>query len=104
VRTPKQNGTWSYAVLVSTDMTATLRDLVLEYDQRRGAPESAFSQDYQALSLRKYRKSGFIAPQVLFLLAELAHNLMIWMKAWFIEAVEASAGGENLHPKTTEML
>lgn len=61
VRTPKKDGTWSYAVLVSTDMTAPLRDLVLEYDRRSGAPESSFSQDYQALSLRKYRKAGFIA-------------------------------------------
>ena len=108
VRTPKKDGTWSYAVLVSTDMTATLRDLVLEYDQRSGTPESSFSQDYQALSLRKYRKSGFIAQQVLLLLAELAHNLMIWMKTWFIEAVEtpqdASEKTENSHRKARDML
>ena len=76
--------------VVSTDTTATLRDLVLEYDRRSGAPESSFSQDYQALSLRKYRKRGFIAQQVLLLLAALAHNLMIWLKTWFIEAVEKS--------------
>ena len=42
------------------------------------------------------------------LLAELAHNLMIWMKEWFIEAVEtpqdASEHTENTHRKTTEML
>ena len=65
VRTPKKDGTWSYAVLVSTD-------------------------------------------QVLILLAELAHNLMIWMKTWFIEAVEmpqdASEKTENAHRKATEML
>ena len=108
VRTPKKDGTWSYAVLVSTDMTAPLRDLVLEYDRRSGAPENSFSQDYQALSLRKYRKAGFIAQQVLLLLAELAHNLMIWMKTWFIEAVEMSKDPsektQNTQPKTTEML
>jgi len=95
-------------VLVSTDTTAALEDLVLEYDQRSGAPESSFSQDYQALSLRKYRKAGFIAQQVLLLLAELAHNLMIWMKTWFIEAIEtpqdASEQTENAHRKATEML
>ena len=90
VRTPKKDGTWSYGVLVSTDTTASLEALVLEYDRRSGAPESAFRQDYQALSLRKYRKSGFLAQQVLLLLAELAHNLMIWMKAWFLAAVEDS--------------
>lgn len=108
VRTPKKDGTWSYAVLVSTDTTAALKDLVLEYDKRSGAPESSFSQDYQALSLRKYRKAGFIAQQVLLLLAELAHNLMIWMKTWFIAALEtpedASEHIKNAHRKTTEML
>ena len=108
VRTPKKDGTWSYAVLVSTDMTATLTDLVLEYDRRSGAPENSFAQDYQALSLRKYRKAGFIAQQVLLLLAELAHNLMIWMKTWFIEAVERSEDPsektKNTHAKTKEML
>ena len=108
VRTPKKDGTWSYAVLVSTDTTATLEDLVLDYDKRSGAPESSFCQDYQALSLRKYRKSGFIAQQVLLLLAELAHNLMIWMKNWFIDAVgrpqAPSQATENAQAKTTEML
>ena len=108
VRTPKKDGTWSYAVLVSTDFNATLEELLLEYDQRSGAPENSFAQDYQALSLRKYRKAGFIAQQVLLLLAELAHNLMIWMKTWFIEAVEtpqdASEQTENSHRKARKML
>ena len=108
VRTPKKDGTWSYAVLVSTDLTATLAALVLEYDRRSGAPENSFCQDYQALSLRKYRKASFIAQQVLLLLAELAHNLMIWMKTWFIEAVEtpeaASEKTKNAHRKAREML
>ena len=108
VRTPKKDGTWSYAVLVSTDINATLEELLLEYDQRSGAPENSFAQDYQALSLRKYRKAGFIAQQVLLLLAELAHNLMIWMKTWFIEAVEtpqdASEQTENSHRKARKML
>ena len=108
VRTPKKDGTWSYAVLVSTDINATLEELLLEYDQRSGAPENSFAQVYQALSLRKYRKAGFIARQVLLLLAELAHNLMIWMKTWFIEAVETpqdpSEQTENSHRKARKML
>ena len=108
VRTRKKDGTWSNAVWVSTDTTASVRDLVLEYDRRSGAPENSFSQDYQALSLRKYRKRGFIAQQVLLLLAELTYNLMIWMKTWFIEAVERSEAPsektQNAHRKTTEML
>ena len=100
VRTPKKDGTWSYAVLVSTDTTATLAELVLEYDQRSGTPESSFCQDYQALSLRKYRKSGFIAQQVLLLLAQLSHNLMIWMKTWFTEAVASS--GETSEKRASQ--
>ena len=43
VRTPKKDGTWSYAVLVSTDIHATLEELLLEYDQRSGAPENSFA-------------------------------------------------------------
>ena len=108
VRTPKKDGTWSYAVLISTDTNAPLEALVLEYDRRSGAPENSFCQDYQALSLRKYRKASFIAQQVLLLLAELAHNLMIWMKGGFIEAVETleetSEKTENAHRKATKML
>ena len=108
VRTPKKDGSWSYAVLVSTDTTATLEDLLLEYDRRSGVPENSFSQDYQALSLRKYRKAGFIAQQVLLLLFQLAHNLMIWMKKWVIKAVEvpqdASEKTQNAHRKATKML
>ena len=84
-------------MLVSTDTTATLAELVLEYDQRSGTPESSFCQDYQALSLRKYRKSGFIAQQVLLLLAQISHNLMIWMKTWFTEAVAASCETSEKH-------
>ena len=108
VRTPKKDGTWSYAVLVSTDTPATLEDLVAEYDKRSGGPENSFCQDYQALSLRKYRKAGFTAQQVLILLAQLAHNIMIWMKRWFIESLEtpenASEKTQNAQQKTTQML
>ena len=79
-----------------------------EYDQRSGGPENSFCQDYQALSLRKFRKAGFIAQQVLLLLFEFAHNLMIWMKEWFIEAVEtpkdASEKTQNAYQKAAEMV
>ena len=91
VRTPKKDGTWSYAVLVSTKIDASLSEIVREYDKRSGAPESTFRQDYQALALRKYRKSGFVAQHVLVLLAQLTHNLLIWMKAWLIEALTPAA-------------
>ena len=92
VRTPKKDSTWSYAVLVSTKTDVSLAEIVREYDKRSGTPESTFCQDYQALSLRKYRKSGFVAQQVLVLLGQLAHNLLIWLKGWLIEALAATPG------------
>ena len=79
-------------MLVSTKTDASLAELVREYDKRSGAPESKNSQDYQALSMRKYRKSGSVAQQVLVLLAQLAHNLLIWLKRWLAEALASSAG------------
>ena len=63
-----------------------LAEIVKKYDQRSDVPESTFCQDYQALSLRKYRKSGFVAQQVLVLLAQLAYNLLIWVKDWLAAA------------------
>ena len=95
VRTRKGDGTWSYAVLVTTKRGASLAEIVREYDNRSGAPESSFSQDYQALSLRKYRKSGFVAQQVLVLLCQLAHNLLIWFKEWLTTALSSSVVSEN---------
>ena len=92
VRTPKQDGTWSYAVLVTTKTDASVAEIVREYDKRSGAPESSFSQDYEALSLRKYRKSGFVAQQVLVLLSQLVHNLLIWLKGWLTEALAPRRG------------
>ena len=92
VRTPKKDGTWSYAVLVAT----TCKPLCFMTD---AAPQRVLSLRIIKLSLRKYRKSKFIAQQVLLLLAQLAHNLMIWMKYWLIEAVEKpDTASENIQP------
>ena len=63
VRTPKKDGTWSSAVLVTTKTDASVAVIVREYDKRSGAPESSFGQDYEALSLRKFRKSGLVAQR-----------------------------------------
>ena len=40
--------------------------------------------------MRKRRKGGFEAQQVLLLLSLLAHNLLIWCKEWLVDAVAAS--------------
>jgi hypothetical protein len=90
VRTQTQKGTYTYSVLVTTRLDATLAQVVTDYDQRGGVPESNFCQDYQGLSLRKRRKGGFVAQQMLVLLSQLAHNLMVWTKGWFSDALEES--------------
>ena len=63
VRTPKKDGTWSYAVLVSTDTTATLEELLLEYDKRSGAPENSFGLSSPLFA--KIQKDRIYAQQVL---------------------------------------
>ena len=45
--------------------------------------------------MRKYRKSGFVAQQVLVLLSQLAHNLLIWFKEWVVSALSASSACEK---------
>ena len=101
VRTPNNKGGYTYSVLVTTDTQATLAEIVTHYDKRSGVPESTFCQDYQALSMRKRRKAGFEAQQVLVLLSQLAHNLLIWCKWWLAEAVAASEvrGEKETAPK-----
>ena len=96
VRTPKKKGGYAYSVLVTTRLDASLCEIVTDYDKRSGVPESTFCQDYQGLFLRKRRKGGFVAQQVLVLLSQLAHNLMVWIKSWLSDAlVEALFVGEE---------
>jgi Transposase DDE domain group 1 len=98
VRTRTQTGTWSYSLLVSNAPQAlltvlghvpirhTVRDLDLmlamlyAYDRRGGAAETQFKGDKQGLFLAKRNKRSFAAQQILVLLAQLAHNLLIWTR------------------------
>jgi hypothetical protein len=98
VRTRKRNGTWSYSLLVSNAPDAlltvlgrvpirrTVRDidrmlaLLYAYDQRGGAAETQFRADKQGLFLAKRNKRSFAAQEMLVLLAQLAHNLLIWTR------------------------
>ena len=100
VRTPTKKGTYSYSVVVSTDTQASLATIVTDYDKRSGVPESTFCQDYQGLKLRRRRKNGFVAQQVLLLLSQLAHNLVIWMKQWLSNAVVSTLMMGETQPKT----
>jgi hypothetical protein len=98
VRTRKQNGKWSYSLLVSNAPDTLLavlghvpirrafRDIdrmlamMYAYDRRGGAAETQFKGDKQGLFLAKRNKRSFTAQEVLVLLAQLAHNLLIWTR------------------------
>ena len=87
IRTERKKGGYTYHVLVTTDMDASLWTVVTDYDARSGVPESTFCQDSQGLSNRKRRKRSFVAQQMLTLLTQLAHNLIRWVQRWMIDAV-----------------
>ena len=99
VRTKTKKGKYSYSVLVDTDTQASLATIVTDYDRRSGVPESTFLKDYQGLKLRRRRKNGFVAQQVLLLLSQLAHNLVIWMKQWLSDAVVSTLMMGEREPK-----
>ena len=98
VRTRKQNGKWSYSLLVSNAPDTLLavlghvpirrafRDIdrmlamLYAYDRRGGAAETQFKGDKQGLFLAKRNKHAFAAQAILVLLAQLAHNLLIWLR------------------------
>lgn len=50
------------------------------YDQRGGGAETQNRNDKQGLGLTKRNKKRFLAQVMLVLLAELAHNLLIWIR------------------------
>jgi len=90
VRTLNEKAQYSDSVLVTTRLDAPLAEIVTDYDKRCGVPESTFCLDYQELCIRKRRKGGFAAQQMLVLLSQLAHNLTVWMKNWLIDGLEES--------------
>lgn len=103
VRTPKQDGGWGYGVIVSTlapevvahlvgftpeQLSSPLNQLlayVYFYDLRGGGVEIGFKDDKQGLGITKRNKKRFEAQQVLTQLNALAHNLLIWFRAWLAQ-------------------
>lgn len=100
VRCRKKNGQWGVGVLISTldaETIVTLANLsplewvheaaellayVYFYDQRGGGVESTLKGDKQGLGLSKRNKKRFEAQQMATLLGTLAHNLIVWARAW----------------------
>jgi hypothetical protein len=56
------------------------------YDQRGGGVETQFKNGKQGLGLQRRNKKSFAAQEILVLLAQLAHNLMIWMRNALVAA------------------
>jgi DDE family transposase len=104
VRVRKQNGRWSYSMLVCAAPDSLLAQLghipirrtareidqllaiVYAYDRRGGAAETQFKGDKQGLLLSKRNKHAFAAQEMLVLLAQLAHNLLIWTRRTFSDS------------------
>ncbi|MFC1960365.1 hypothetical protein ACFLYO_06615 [Chloroflexota bacterium] len=94
VRTRKANGDFSYTVLVAHLSDEALEQLVKvsdcspdrlvaivhAYDLRGGGIETQNRNDKQGLGLTKRNKASFAAQEVLVLLAQLAHNLVMWTR------------------------
>lgn len=90
----RQKGRFYYGVLISNAPPSVLADLsgfstfhpqaellqlVYAYDKRDGGLETHNRGDKQGLGLSKRNKRSLPAQEMLVLLAQLAHNLLIWL-------------------------
>lgn len=98
IRHRKQNGKWSYHVLVfnltdemlywlvdQTPPEATAPEAILltalyAYDRRGGAAETTIKGSKQGLGITKRNKQRFAAQEMLILLGQLAYNLISWLR------------------------
>lgn len=98
LRKRKPNGTWLQQVVVFNltdemvfDLTAQPRPApytagdvlwaaLAAYDQRGGGAETQNRGDKQGLHLAHRNKHSFVAQEMLVLLTQLAHNLLIWTR------------------------
>jgi hypothetical protein len=95
---PHARSPWRYAVIVTTLTDRELFDLgrqtpptrrsarasllagLYAYDLREGGLETHNRSDKQGLGLSRRNKASFTAQEVLVLLAQLAHNVVIWSR------------------------
>lgn len=102
VRCRKKNGQWGIGVLITTlsdaavialteqpchlakEPQAVLLAMVYFYDQRSGGVETSFKEDHQGLGINHRNKKRFEAQQVLGQLNVLAHNVIVWARAWLM--------------------
>jgi hypothetical protein len=86
VRTPSVRATSGYydAVLFTTRTDLTMTAVVDHYDGRAGM-EADLKGDKRGLGLGVIRKHRLAAQMMVVLLTQLAHNVLIWARAWLAE-------------------
>jgi hypothetical protein len=78
--------------LVSTLVGLSADEVAKLYDGR-GGMEVDIKGDKRGLGIEKRRKKSFHAQEALVLLAQLAHNLIVWFKRWFLGGTAAAKLG-----------
>jgi len=99
-----RNGQWKYALLLSTleprevmqllkqpvdrvnDQRAVAASYAKLYDLRGGAVEIEFKEDKQGFGMTKRSKKKFAAQQMVMLLGQLAHNVVVWARQWLSQS------------------
>jgi hypothetical protein len=100
LRWRQRNGQRCHALLISTlepgdvlkllgmepglvkDAGAVMMAYARLYDERGGAVEVDIKESKQGLGVTKRRKKSFTGQQMVALLGQLAHNVVVWAKRW----------------------
>ncbi len=87
VRTPSKEKTGGYyhAVLFTSRLELSLKEVVEHYDGRAGM-EADLKSDKHGLALALMRKRRLVAQKMVVLLIGLAHNLLLWARGWLAKA------------------
>lgn len=93
VRTPsaEKAGGYVYAVLFTSFVQRSMQEVVADYDSRAGI-EAELKSDKRGLALAVLRKRRLVAQTVVVLLAELAHNVLVWARGWLAKQVPRLGG------------
>jgi hypothetical protein len=75
------NGGYKYATLITT-LSGEGPEIVQEYDHRAGS-ENRARTDMAGLGLGKRKKKRWPAQQIMMLIVQLAHNILVWQNSWF---------------------
>jgi len=93
VRTPSKDrpGGFYYAVLFTSRTQLGMQEVVDHYDGRAGM-EADLKADKHGLALATIRKHKLAAQQIVVLLTDLAHNVLIWSRRWLAATAPRLAG------------